>query len=96
MLCIHYTSRSFEGCLVDARIVETSDDDLIIAAIKLTSLEQARQVVSCLQAGLEGASLILDEAAGSGRSGASPVDETTALRGIAAWLNALFGRLEDI
>lgn len=89
MLCIRYRSRDVHGCLADARIVDMStNDDLVIAAIKITSLEQARQVVSCLQAGLEGADIILD--------GAASQDTATGLRGVTMWMNALFGRLEDL
>lgn len=89
MLCIHYTSREAYGCLTDARIVDTApDDNLIIVALKITSLEQARQVVSCLQVGLEGAGILLDEAAGR--------DPATACEGLTMWLNATFDAAADI
>lgn len=90
MLCIRLISRSSEGYLADVSVVDISTDDdlLLTTAIKLTSPEQMRRVVSHLRDGLEEAGRMLDAASGE--------DPAELLRGGAMWLKATFDSAADI
>jgi len=89
MLCIRLISRSSEGYLADALIVDTSTDDgLVVAAIKFTSVAQAKQVVSRLRVGLEEADRLLDAPPGQ--------DPAETLQGVTMWLAATFDSAADI